>query len=81
MIEPSPPVERVAVSRMTLFGGQEVEVVTVDREFLAAALYDALAWCRRPRVAPDPDLGAAAAGYEAALAIIRPPAPPATPVP
>jgi hypothetical protein len=56
---------------MTLNGGEAREVIAADREFLASALRDAIAWCRRPAVVvPDPELDAAAAGYEAALAAI-----------
>ena len=65
--------EHVAVGRVTLNGGEAREVITADREFLASVLRDAIAWCRRPAVVvPDPELDAAAAGYEAALAVIAP---------
>jgi hypothetical protein len=71
LYEPRAQGEHVAIGRITLNGGKVLEVITVDREFLAGALQDARSWCSEHEVPGHsyPVAGSAAA-YDAALAAI-----------
>jgi hypothetical protein len=70
----APYSEHVAVSRMTLYGGQSCEVITVSRTFLIAAIQDARSWCHEMEMpgTTGPTSGKLA-DYDAALAVLEQP--------